>query len=148
MLIEEKLVASLNLRNVDNISDFIFEKEILSKESLMPLSRILNEEKIVAGGYALGKILASYECGLRMHRLTAFHSGLVLTITSREDLHSYMLSLKPKLAFATSLAKRELGHFYSIFNLLLERVYEKEDQMLLIKFFEAVVAYHKYFGGR
>jgi len=63
------------------------------------------------------------------------------------DVEGDFVLLAPKLAYAKG---KELlpDLFYSLLKNCLKRVNSKEDMKSLIQFLEAIVAYHKYYGGK
>ena len=111
--------------------------------------------------YALGKILASYEVGLKSSQLRRFYESLLnirATINAirikpnavelfQSEVMPEILMLKPQLANAKA-RQREVIPFFEVVNPLLDMVKSIEDFDRLCKFVESVVAYHKYCGGR
>jgi len=75
--IEEKLSEEWGLRNADTILEKIIEKETLSKKEGIGLKELLDDEKMVVCSFALGKILASYEIGLKTAQLRRFYEAML-----------------------------------------------------------------------
>ena len=73
-------------------------------------------------------------------------------IRSKEDFQSQIrpeiLNLKPQLAYAKARHQRQLEALFIIVNPLLDTIQDTIDFELFFQFIEAVVAYHKYCGGR
>ena len=59
-----------------------------------------------------------------------------------------ILRLKPQIANIKARHKREVTPFFEVINPLLDIVKDIEDYERLFDFVEAIVAYHKYAGGR
>lgn len=157
---EEKLTDEWGLRTAEKIRDKIFENSSASHT----IKDILDAEKLVVCSYALGKILASYEVGLKSAQLRRFYEAL-LTIkifvssirnkpaaaandSFRKMALPEILMLKPQLAYAKARQPKEVTAFFDVLNPLLDIVKGIEDYERLCKFVEAIVAYHKYCGGR
>lgn len=143
--IEEKLSEEWGLKNAEIILEKIVEKETSSKREGISLKELLDDEKMVVCSFALGKILASYEVGLKAAQLRRFYEAM-LAIRGKKS--SSLMILKPQLAYAKARASRELTPFFIVVNPLMERVRDAEDFSRLVHFIEAIVAYHKYHGGR
>ncbi|HHT9115182.1 MAG TPA: type III-A CRISPR-associated protein Csm2 [Candidatus Wunengus californicus] len=143
--IEEKLSEEWGLKNAETILEKIIEKETLSKKEGIGLKELLDDEKMVVCSFALGKILASYEIGLKTAQLRRFYEAM-LAIRGKKS--ASLMILKPQLAYAKARASRELTPFFVVVNPLMERVHDSEDFNRLVQFIEAIVAYHKYHGGK
>ncbi len=143
--IEEKLSEEWGLKNAEIILEKIVEKETSSKKEGIGLKELLDDEKMVVCSFALGKILASYEVGLKATQLRRFYEAM-LAIRGKKS--ASLMILKPQLAYAKARASRELTPFFIVVNPLMERVHDAEDFSRLVHFIEAIVAYHKYHGGR
>ena len=143
--IEEKLSEEWGLKNAETILEKIIEKETLSKKEGMGLKELFDDEKLVVWSFVLGKILASYEIGLKATQLRRFYEAM-LAIRGKKS--ASLMILKPQLAYAKARASRELTPFFVVVNPLLERVRDSEDFNCLVQFIEAIVAYHKYHGGK
>jgi CRISPR-associated protein Csm2 len=155
---EERLYEEWGLKDSEAIRNKIFEKagEKDTVKALLP------SDKLVACSYALGKLLASYEIGLKAAQLRRFYESLlnikatVATIrlkTNAEGLFREkalpgILMLKPQLANAKARQPKEVAPFFDVINPLLDHVSSVEDYERLCQFAEAIVAYHKYCGGR
>jgi len=155
---EERLYEEWGLRTAEKIRDKILE----SYSTNITLKDILDAEKLVVCSYALGKILASYEVGLKTAQLRRFYESLlnikaiVNTIRTKQDADGLfkkkalpeILMLKPQLANAKARQSREVTPFFEVVNTLLDMINSIEDYDRLCQFVEAIVAYHKYCGGR
>ena len=150
---EEKLSEEWGLNTAEDIRDKIFENYTDNSS----LTDILEAEKLVACSYALGKILASYKVGLKTAQLRRFYESLIniraitgATGDSRDvkKLRHEIVMLKPQLANAKARQQREVTPFFDVINPMLDIVKDAEDYEILCKFVEAIVAYHKYCGGR
>ncbi|OGW36150.1 MAG: type III-A CRISPR-associated protein Csm2 [Nitrospirae bacterium RBG_13_39_12] len=156
--LEEDLLQKWGLKTTERIVEKIFE----NSSGYDGLSILLDADKLIACSYALGKILASYEIGLKAAQLRRFYESLLNIKTSvnaiggkadeimlfKRDVLPEIRMLKPQLASAKSRHPRELTPFFDVMNLLLDRVENVNDYDRLCQFGEAVVAYHKYCGGR
>lgn len=142
--IEEELSEKWELKNAETILKKVLEKEISSGKRL-GIKELLDDEKLVVCSFALGKILASYEVGLKATQLRRFYEAM-LAIRGKKS--ASLMILKPQLAYAKARASRELTPFFVVVNPLMERVRDAEDFSRLVHFIEAIVAYHKYHGGR
>jgi CRISPR-associated protein Csm2 len=155
---EEKLAETWGLKTAERISDKIFE----GASEVTTLRSMLDAEKLVVCSFALGKLLASYEVGLKSAQLRRFYESLlnikatvntIKTKPNAEELFtkkalSDIVMLKPQLANAKARQPREVTPFFDVINPLLDRVKTIEDYEKLCQFAEAIVAYHKYCGGR
>lgn len=156
--LEERLFEEWGLGSAERIKNRIFE----SCSATDTVKNVLDAEKLVACSYALGKLLASYDVGLRAAQLRRFYESLlnvkatVNTIRAKPDADRLfeekarpeILMLKPQLANARARQPREVTPFFDVINPLLDMVEHFEDYDRLCQFVEAVVAYHKYCGGR
>jgi len=155
---EERLSAEWGLKTGEKIKDKVFE----GCSGNATVKNILDAQKLVVCSYALGKILASYEVGLKSAQLRRFYESLlnikatvntIRTKPNASDLFkeralSEILMLKPQLANAKARQPREVTPFFDVINPMLDIVRGIEDYDRLCQFVEATVAYHKYCGGR
>jgi CRISPR-associated protein Csm2 len=154
---EEKLADKWGLKDEKAILAKIFEEHTEGDK----LANLLDAEKTVVCGYALGKLLA-LKHGLKMSQLRRFYDTLIQvkaiedvrrsvegdqTIRERETI-SKVIELKPLLAYAKARQKWAVGPFFTVVNPLIDFVRDQEDYKTLCKFVQAVIAYHKYCGGR
>lgn len=155
---EERLYEKWGLKDAEAIKNKIFEeaREGDTVKALLP------SDKLVVCSYALGKLLASYEIGLKSAQLRRFYESLlnikatVATIRLkvnneilfREKVLPEIHMLKPQLANAKARQPKEVAPFFEVMNPLLDRVESVEDYERICQFAEAIVAYHKYCGGR
>ncbi|MFQ6061619.1 MAG: type III-A CRISPR-associated protein Csm2 [Methanosarcinales archaeon] len=63
-----------------------------------------------------------------------------------KDIENEFYLLKPKLAFAKG-RKLIPDIFYDLIMACMGKTNSKEDFKVLVQFFEAIVAYHRYYGG-
>ena len=155
---EERLSEEWGLRTAEKIGDKIFEG---SSEG-STVRNMLEAEKLVVCSYALGRILASYEVGLKSAQLRRFYESplnikaavnSIRVKPNAEELFkkkalSNIVMLKPQLANAKARQPKEVTPFFEVINPLLDRIKTIEDYDRLCLFAEAIVAYHKYCGGR
>ena len=59
-----------------------------------------------------------------------------------------ILRLKPALAYATARQKKQLQEFTEVMYLAMDMVKKPEDFEYFVEFLEAIVAYHKFHGGK
>ncbi len=156
--VEERLYEDWDLKTPEKIRNKIFE----DYSEGVTLKDILDTKRLVVCGYALGKILSSYEVRLKSSQLRRFYEALLslksLTNPTRmrpdaSDLFknkvmSKILMLKPQLADAKARQPRGVTPFFEVINPLLDTVKDVEDYERLCQFVEAIVAYHRYCGGR
>jgi CRISPR-associated protein Csm2 len=155
---EERLTEEWGLKTAGRISDKIFE----GASEGSTVRNMLEAEKLVVCSYALGRILASYEVGLKSAQLRRFYESLLnikATVNAirvkpdaeeqfRKKALSNIVMLKPQLANAKARQPKEVTPFFEVINPLLDRIKTIEDYDRLCQFAEAIVAYHKYCGGR
>ena len=146
---EERLSNQWSLNTEEAIRAKIFE----NYEEGDNLIRILDSKKLVVCSYALGSILAGK---LRAAQLRRFYESLLKIkaivgrikksdgddSSFRSAIIPHILMLKPQLAYAKG---RPL---FEVINPLLDLVRDAADFERLCNFVQAVVAYHKYCGGR
>lgn len=155
---EERLSEEWGLKTAERIGDKIFE----GASEGSTVRNMLEAEKLVVCSYALGRILASYEVGLKSAQLRRFYESLLnikATVNAirvkpdaeeqfRKKALSNIVMLKPQLANAKARQPKEVTPFFEVINPLLDRIKTIEDYDRLCQFVEAIVAYHKYCGGR
>lgn len=156
--LEEKRSEEWGLSTAERIRDKIFE----NYTDDLTIKDMLDAEKLVVCSYALGTILAGYEVGLKSAQLRRFYESLlnikatVNFIKAKPDADKLfkkkalpeILMLKPQLANAKARQRREVTPFFTVINPLLDMAKHIEDYERLCQFVEAIVAYHKYCGGR
>lgn len=155
---EERLTREWGLKTADRIRDKIFE----AVGDTCGLKLLLDAEKLVVCSYALGKLLSSHEVGLKSSQLRRFYESIITikavvnTIRTKQNASELfrrkglpeVVMLKPQLANAKARQLREVTPFFEVINPMLDCIKEIEDYDKLCQFVEAVVAYHKYCGGR
>jgi len=126
------------------------------------LTQILDAEKLIACSYALGRILASFDVGLKASQLRRFYESLlqmkalagnIVGIPTSAALFKtkvlpQLLMQKALLANAKARMERQITPFFNVVNPLFDVTRDAEDLALLCDFIQATVAYHRYFGGR
>ena len=144
--LEEELKENWKLDSPQRIVNKILESQVEKREGL---DKILDTQRLVACSYALGEILAK-RAGLKAGSLRKFYQSLMFIKGEKEDkeVRNKVLSLKPYLSYETARKRREVTPLFKVLNPLLERVYNKKDYLKLCQFLEAVIAYHKFHGGR
>ncbi len=155
---EEKLSKEWNLRSEKDISEKIFEDYSEGDK----LADLLDGEKLVACSYALGRMLAGADIGLKASQLRRFYDALlsVRATVNRAKARNEgagvfgvkavfgVHRLKPQLANAAARQPTQVKPFFEVVNPMLDVVQDADDYERLCDFVEAVVAYHKYCGGR
>lgn len=153
---EDKLLKQWNLNTEKDIKAKIFEDYAEGDK----LTHILDGEKLVACSYALGRILASYNVGLKTAQLRRFYGSLLnikasvsrIGTESKADsafkskIIPQILMLKPLLANAKARHRRAITPFFEVMNPLFDVVKDRDDYDRFCDFVEAIVAYHKYCG--
>ena len=156
---EENLSEAWGLHNAEKILKKILEGATGEHDTLVDF---LQKEKLVVCSYALGKLLASNKVGLRTSQLRRFYHSMLnlkaeislasqnvnLNENSKIDILSGVLQLKPLLANAGAKQPQQVQPFFLVVNRLLDEVKSNADYQRLCQFVEAVVAYHRYCGGR
>ena len=155
---EDKLLKQWNLNTEKDIKAKIFEDYAEGDK----LTHILDGEKLVACSYALGRILASYNVGLKTAQLRRFYGSLLNIKASANRVRAesgadnafkskiipQILMLKPLLANAKAKQRRAITPFFEVINPLFDVVKDGDDYDRFCDFVEAIVAYHKYCGGK
>lgn len=152
---EERLSNQWSLNTEEAIRAKIFE----NYEEGDNLIRILDSKKLVVCSYALGSILAGKLRAAQLRRL--YESLLKIKAivgrikksdgddsSFRSDVIPHILMLKPQLAYAKERQRSEITPLFEVINPLLDLVKDVADFERLCDFVQAVVAYHKYCGGR
>jgi len=154
---EEELAYKWGLKDERAILAKIFEEHTEGDK----LTHLLDAEKLVVCSYALGKLLAQKH-GLKMSQLRRFYDTLMRVkaienvrrsvesdqIKGGRSTISKVIELKPLLAYAKARQRWAVGPFFAVLNPLIDFVRDQEDYSTLCKFVQAVIAYHKYCGGR
>lgn len=130
------------------------------------LEKLLDAEKLVVCSYALGRILSSPRVRLKTAQIRRFYEailGLSAAMTSwtrhskdfkneteyfQQVIKSQLMMLKPELANAQARQPREFTPLFTVLNPCINRVNSPEGLRRLAQFMEAIVAYHKFHGGR
>jgi CRISPR type III-A-associated protein Csm2 len=147
---EERLAKEWRLKTAKDILEKIFEDYHQGDK----LTQILQGEKLIVCSYALGQILASFDVGLKASQLRRFYESLLQMkalsgeASFKEKVLPSLLMLKPQLANAKARMDRQIGPFFKVVNPLFDVIQDAEDLTRLCNFVQAIVAYHKYCGGR
>ncbi|HRR40100.1 MAG TPA: type III-A CRISPR-associated protein Csm2 [Syntrophales bacterium] len=155
--VEERLSREWGLSTAEKIRDKIFERG-----DDCGLNLLMDAERLVVCSYALGKLLSSRDIGLKSSQLRRFYESIITikaivnTIRTKQNANELFKSrglpevvmLKPQLANAKARQSREVTPFFDVINPMLDCIKGIEDYEKLCQFVEAVVAYHKYCGGR
>ena len=64
------------------------------------------------------------------------------------NIRARILRIKPQLAYATAKQPRQLKDFADVVHTAIDKVKDEKDFEYFVEFVEAIVAYHKYYGGR
>lgn len=64
------------------------------------------------------------------------------------NIKARLLRIKPQLAYATAKQPRQLKDFAEVVYTAINKVKDEKDFEYFVEFVEAIVAYHKYYGGR
>lgn len=67
---------------------------------------------------------------------------------SNGEIRQRVFRLKPALAYATARQRNQLQSFTDIMYLAMDKIENKKDFDYFVEFLEAIVAYHKYHGGK
>lgn len=121
-------------------------EEIVSSSSNQTLSSLLaNKEFFLACSYGLGRILAGYDTAFKSEYVACFYGNMK---RMKAKKNSEYLLLKLSLTADLNAHIRNVKPFYIVVNILIEKVKNESDIKALIDFVDAVMAYHKYCGGR
>jgi CRISPR-associated protein Csm2 len=149
---EKRLSKEWSIKSEHDVKKKLFENYTEGDK----LADILDAEKLVVLSFAMGNILSGRNVGLKASKLRQFYEAL-LNIKSliksktghfQANVIPQILLLKPKLAYEKARAHREITPFFEIINPLPELVSDEKDYNTLCNFVEAILAYHKYCGGR
>ena len=111
----------------------------------------LKTEELVKQGEEMGKMLARKEVGLTTSQIRKFLDAVNKIKSSghqKKDFRSACLLLKPKLAYAAGRQKKAVGPLMTVLEPCIDKVCDEEDFTRFHRFVEAIVAYHRYYGGR
>ncbi len=64
------------------------------------------------------------------------------------NIRARLLRIKPQLAYATAKQPKQLKDFADIVHMAIDKVEDEKDFEYFVEFVEAIVAYHKYCGGK
>ena len=149
---EKRLSKEWSIKSEHDVKKKLFENYTEGDK----LADILDAEKLVVLSFAMGNILSGRNVGLKASKLRQFYETL-LNIKSliknktehfKTNVIPQILKLKPKLAYEKARAPREITPFFEVINPLPELVFDEKDYNTLCNFVEAILAYHKYCGGR
>lgn len=159
---EEEKSKAWRLREAEDILDRIMAGSSESES----LEKLLDAEKLVICSYVLGGILSSSRVRLKTAQIRRFYEailGLRTTMTSwtrhnqgitdetkyfQQVVKTPLMMLKPQLANAQARQPREFTPLFTVLNPCIDRVNSPEGLRRLAQFMEAIVAYHKFHGGR
>lgn len=88
------------------------------------------------------------DASLTTNQLRKFYGEVKrLQMRKFDDIKTDFILLKPKLAYAVGRAKKQnkIKDFYEVISYLIDNVKSTNDFENFIKFFEAIVAYHKFY---
>lgn len=131
------------------------------------LEKLLDAEKLVVCSYSLGRILSSFKVGLKTAQVRRFYEAISALnaamgswsrdkSTKAETKSEYfdkaiepdLMMLKPQLANARARQPRQFTPLFTVLNPCIDRVNSPEGLRRLAQFMEAILAYHKFHGGR
>ncbi|HNR69407.1 MAG TPA: type III-A CRISPR-associated protein Csm2 [bacterium] len=113
-------------------------------------------EELVSFADAIGRLLSSQPVDLKTSQIRKFLDA-VKSIRSRGviektfDFRTEAMMMKPKLAYASGRAdsrRNGVQPFMDVILPCIDQIYKQEDFEQLANFVEAIVAYHKYYGGK
>lgn len=145
------------LKKPEDIMAQIQDKNKVEKGNSRGLSELLNADDLVIYACWMGKHLSSREVNLKTAQIRKFYDALMgikdlagrqASQDSFDRFRPSITMLKPQLAFATAKQNRQMMPFYMVINPCLGLVNEYEDLTRLAQFMEAIVAYHKFHGGK
>ena len=163
IIFEKEKSKAWKLREAADIRD----KIIADSPEAEGLEKLLDSEKLVVCSYALGGILSSSGVRLKTAQVRRFYEailGLNTAMTSwsrdksieakdqfeyfRDVISAQLMMLKPQLANAQARQHREFTPLFTVLNPCIDRANSPEGLRRLAQFMEAIVAYHKFHGGR
>ena len=134
----------------DMLSKFKNMKELYEGKS----SGKLNVETLLPLLENFGRYLAK-SAGLKSSQIRKFFDAVkniqnefVQKEISKGEIRQRILRLKPALAYATARQRHQLQSFTDIMYMAMDKVEDKKDFDYFVEFLEAIVAYHKYHGGK
>uniref|UniRef100_A0A6M3IXD8 CRISPR system Cms protein Csm2 n=2 Tax=viral metagenome TaxID=1070528 RepID=A0A6M3IXD8_9ZZZZ len=153
MSLEERRYLEWGLTTAEKIKNKIFENY---SDNRVTIKNMLDAEKLVACGYALGKILTGDEVRLKAFQLREFYESLLnvkITIKSirgnpdedmlfKQKALPEIVMLKPRLALAKARQPRKITPLFEVINPLLDRVEDIDDYERLCQFMQAIMAYN------
>ena len=133
-----------------NMSPGEIAREIKGLEKMSDLSA----EKLVSFADNLGEFLAN-RARLKTSQIRKFLDA-VNSIKSRgrakrgeaSFFQRETLLLKPKLAYAAGRQKNEVKPLMEVLDPCMDKVKDEEDFLNFSRFVEAIVAYHRFYGGK
>ncbi len=129
-------------------------QKITDKLEQHPFLSQLEEEHIVAWADELGEFLVQQN--LTKTQIRKFLDAVIRVKNFRgdTDYRAQAMLMKPKLAYAVGRTKDErkginpVEPLMKVLSPCIDRIHDQNDFERLAQFVEAIVAYHKYYGGK
>lgn len=126
------------------------------------LSNLLDSDSLVIYACWTGRHLSGPSVELKTAQVRKFYEAVMGIRDSAESkkkvteddnyfinqVKPKIVMLKPQIAFATAKQRRQMEPLFIIINPCLSMINNHPDFIRLAQFMEAIVAYHKFHGGR
>ncbi len=128
-----------NIKSVNTLSELFASHRV--KEVI--------EELDAAGEFLASKMrVKTNQVRKIFDKLKNIEAKLKMGKLNREELKSEVLMLKPALAYVVARQPRNLAPLADLLFPAIEKVQDEKDFYALVRFLEAIVAYHKFHGGK
>lgn len=132
-------------------------QEITATITQKPNMSALQAEEIVGWAEKLGEYLVDQ--GLTKSQIRKFLDAVIRINNLHQekiDYRAHAMLMKPKLVYAVGKAKKiikgeeidPVGPLMHVLSPCIDKIYTKEDFDRFAQFVEAIVAYHKFYGGK
>lgn len=128
------------------VADEIREK-IESKKGTLYDS--LTADELVEYAEKMGKYLrAMYLKTAQIRKILDAVNKIKATTDSKNFNREEIVLLKPKLAYSAGRQEQQVRPLMNVLTPCIDKVYNYLDFKRFAQFLEAIIAYHKYYGGR
>jgi CRISPR-associated protein Csm2 len=127
---------------------------VIQEVSQLPALKSLSAERLVEMASQMGDFLANHirlntsQIRKFLDAVNAIKSQSVQQVTDDAFFRSACMLLKPKLAYAAGRQPDEVKPLMAVLVPCIDRVHTKDDFGQFYRFVEAMVAYHRFYGGR
>ena len=117
--------------------------EILNMIRSKPNLKEIDDKEMIEKADKFGKHLA--KARLKTSQIRRFYDEMKRI--ERQFNRNSVLMLKPRLAYAAGRNKSAMSDFYAVCSICIDNTSDKEDFEKFTQFIEAILAYHKFYGG-